>query len=492
MAGRAAGRVVASDHQIQLRRRQDAVLAVAQTGIHEDHMLRQRAKFEVRTHTKIARNQELRMMDKIQARHDETLQLRRERLAQLLSEEQEQYDEELDKLAETQEGRRDRIAQQAVDMRTEREHLRRQLADQQKQRAFRASCAPLREANSKAILLKVAADRAEQMKWEAAKKEQEKNETRVYDEMWEEDRQLKEQRAARDKQRMRDTNERHRKHLTLQADCNATAKAAKAQAILEEGQAMKQEFQRQLDEDAEAERRRRQKRLDFAAKNKEYNNELERIKDIERQHEMAEDKKFLSELVAKVKEDEERDRQQRRQMREDAVKNMRDVEQQMKRQAGAQSDLDRLWQEENDKEWNKREMKWRAEQQQRDDLLRDTYKGRAGQVQEVQNERKNNKQKFDDEKKRMVEDVERLQRLDREQAQARFNKAKENQKVVQMQINQKSGLKAAEKRDKELDFAGGQLAERAFQDRVKSELSIIDKTAPAQYSHLRVISSKPL
>eukprot|EP01065_Artemidia_motanka_P025599 TRINITY_DN3059_c1_g2_i1.p2 TRINITY_DN3059_c1_g2~~TRINITY_DN3059_c1_g2_i1.p2 ORF type:complete len:503 (+),score=268.40 TRINITY_DN3059_c1_g2_i1:39-1511(+) len=484
-------RAVSSDHQIQLRRRQDVTLAAAQCGVDEDRRLRQRAAFEVHTHRKIETNRVLRAMDRVQSRHDETLELRRQRLSDLLSDEQAQYDAELEAMAETQEARRDRIAQRAVELRNERERLRRDLAQQQRERAFRAGCAPLREANSRAILLKVASDREQQLQWNEEKRDREKHEERIYDEMWDEDRDRKEQRAKADLLRKQEMDRRLRSNLDLQAECRSQQKREEAEAQRRDDDEFRARCQKALKEDADAERLRRVRQLDFAAKNKEYNLELEKLKDAERSKEMEQDKRFLQELMDKVKEDEDRERMLKRQMREEAVHNMREIEQQMKRQAGAETELDRLWQEESDKEWNKREARWRAEQQQRDELLRETYKGRSAQIDEKRRFLRDKKTAHEDERKRMLEDVVRLQEQDRVAAERRFVKAKQNQAIVQSQVRDKYEAEAAEKRQSSLEFVGAQLAERAFQDKVAAELQHIHQGTPAHMSHLRIISSKP-
>eukprot|EP01062_Namystynia_karyoxenos_P010388 TRINITY_DN13683_c0_g1_i1.p1 TRINITY_DN13683_c0_g1~~TRINITY_DN13683_c0_g1_i1.p1 ORF type:complete len:493 (+),score=256.85 TRINITY_DN13683_c0_g1_i1:125-1603(+) len=491
MAVRSNGRVVASDHQIQLRRRQDATLQQAQAGVDEDRHLRQRAAFETRTHRRIDTNRCLRQIDGVQARHDETLELRRKRLAQLLSEEQAQYDLELEQMAETQAERRDRIAQRAVELRNERERLRRDFASQQKERAFRAGCAPLREANSRAIQLKVAADRERQLQWNSEQRDRAAREEQVYDELWEEGRLQKEARARADLARKAEMNAKLRANLDLMAQCRAEQKRQEAEAQAREDADFRDRCKKGLEEDADAERQRRLRQLDFAAKNKQYNDELEHIKSAEHQKELEQDKKFLSELVEKVRDDEERERTHKRQMRDDAVRNMREIEQQMKRQAGAETELDRLWQEENDKEWNKREARWRAEQQQRDDLLRETYRGRGAQIDEKRELLRQLKAAHADEKQKMQDDVLRLQQQDKEHAEKRFRKAAVNQATVLAQMKEKQEEAAAEKRNSDLEYVGAQLAERTFQDKVKGELALITKTLPTELSHVKIISSKP-
>eukprot|EP00756_Hemistasia_phaeocysticola_P040295 Hpha_TRINITY_DN16856_c0_g6::TRINITY_DN16856_c0_g6_i1::g.152370::m.152370 len=186
----------------------------------------------------------------------------------------------------------------------------------------------------------------------------------------------------------------------------------------------------------------------------------------------------------------EGERAAKRQMREDAVHNMREIEQQMKRQAGAETELDRLWQEENDKEWNKREARWRAEQQARDDLLRETYKGRGDQVDAKRTALRQRRAANEEEQRRLLEDVQRMQQEDKQAAMRRYNHAKGNQSIVRSQITDKHEGAAAEKRDRDLEFIAAQLAERRFQEKVQNELALVHKNIPGGMSHVKLSSTR--
>eukprot|EP01060_Flectonema_neradi_P009334 TRINITY_DN16659_c0_g2_i1.p1 TRINITY_DN16659_c0_g2~~TRINITY_DN16659_c0_g2_i1.p1 ORF type:complete len:510 (+),score=132.67 TRINITY_DN16659_c0_g2_i1:64-1530(+) len=484
------GRGLASDRQIQLRRRQEEQLAAAESAVGVDRSLRQYAKWETRTHQKIKANELVRRMDTAQGRHDETLEKRRRRLAELLQREKEMYEAELEDINETQEQRRDRIAEQALGLRAEREKLRNNFANEQRERAFRSNCPQLIEANSRANLLQVSADRSQQLEWNEQKKKSEKREESYYDALWNEDRERKEQRAISDLTKQRNMKIQLQETLATQKMAQKRDKEARKEAERIEGEQFKADLIKGAKEDAERELRRREHQHELGRLNKQYNMELEQMRSEVQRKELETDKKLLSDLLEKVKEDEEKERESKRQSRIAAVAHMKEVEKQMMTAAGAETELDRLWQIESNKEWDKREAKWKAEQDKRDTLLRDTFRERGLQVQQNREKRLADKTKGETEREDMIRDIEKLQKKEKEQATKRFEVAKNYQKCLIEQANSKREEQDAERRGRDLELIACQIAERDYQRKVANERAAIESRKPPQYAHVSISSRR--
>lgn len=95
------------------------------------------------------------------------MDVRRDRLAAKLHDEEQQLREELVNSQETPAERRAKVAARAREMARKREAERQQLAAELMEQAFRDNCDPLRERQSRQILYKTAQEREQQV-WQFA------------------------------------------------------------------------------------------------------------------------------------------------------------------------------------------------------------------------------------------------------------------------------------------------------------------------------------
>ena len=423
--------------QIQIRRAQEERLSAAEAASGEDRVLRQYADWEVKTQGRIEQNQLVRGINHVQARNDETLEKRRARLAEVLAGEMAGYEDELQNMNESQMQRRDRIANLALALRAEREEIRRSFALSQKERAFRTNCPQVIEAKAKATLLQVVADREQQLHRNASTIARTKEETAYYDDLWEEERRKKEARNVHDKQRQREIKQSLQYNLKIQSDAVKRSRANLAEEERVEGEAFREQLRQGALEDAENDRARRERQHALGRQNKLYNDELERMKEEEKQRDLDADKDFLQNLLNRVKEDEDREKVIKQQSREAAVAHMKDVEKQMMNAAGAETELDRLWLVESNKEWDKKEARWKSDQEKRDKLLCNTYEGRGQQVLANREVKAKKKEAKESERDEMIQEIEGLQRKEKEAAQQRYEQAKNYQKCLVAQGRQK-------------------------------------------------------
>eukprot|EP01063_Lacrimia_lanifica_P019730 TRINITY_DN27173_c0_g1_i1.p1 TRINITY_DN27173_c0_g1~~TRINITY_DN27173_c0_g1_i1.p1 ORF type:complete len:498 (+),score=249.37 TRINITY_DN27173_c0_g1_i1:61-1554(+) len=479
----------ASDRQIQARRRQEESLQSAERAVGGDKVLRQYAHWENKTQTVIDRNQLFKRVDHVQARHDETLEKRRRRLAELLSAEALQYETELDSMTETQEQRRDRIAQLALQLRAERERERRAFADKQTERAFQQNCPELLEASSKVRLLQTCADRQQQLDWAKQKEQQEKAENEYFDALWEEGRQKMVKRADDDKAKQMMMKEQLQTNLATRKEAAAKLKAEREEQERLDGEQFRDELRRGAAEDAEKERRRRERQHALGRQNKAYNHELEQYKDGIKAAEKEEEKKFLDALLSRIKDDEKREQEVKREAREAAVAHMKAVERQMMSAADAETELDRLWQIESNKEWDKKEARWRRDQAKRDAILKDTYEGRAHQIVAKRQAQADSRSNNEAERNEMIRRTEELREREISEARARFDTAKRTQVCLKDQMSMKENEEARQKRE-ELEALGAKLAEREYQGKVAKEIGAIEQRKPGQYANLSLTKAK--
>eukprot|EP01061_Rhynchopus_euleeides_P019850 TRINITY_DN32568_c0_g1_i1.p1 TRINITY_DN32568_c0_g1~~TRINITY_DN32568_c0_g1_i1.p1 ORF type:complete len:535 (+),score=210.95 TRINITY_DN32568_c0_g1_i1:105-1607(+) len=476
--------------QIQVRRKQEECLAVAESAATEDRVLRQYADWEVKTQGRIEQNHLMHQMNRVQARNDDTLEKRRARLAHFLAAEMQQYEEELQNMNESQTQRRDRIANLALALRAEREEIRRDFASSQKERAFRSNCPQVLEARAKSTLLQVVADREHQLQRNRDMSEHSKHEQEYYDRLWEEERLKKEARAEADKRRQHEIKASLQDNLRTQHTAVQRARQERDEIERREGEEFRERLRQGALEDAQAERQKRERQHALGRQNKLYNVELEQIKEQERKNELDADKEFLQNLLDRVKADEEQERLAKKQAREAAVSHMKDVEKQMMNAAGAETELDRLWLMESNKEWDKKESRWKADQEKRDKLLRNTYEGRGEQVLANRERKAQQKEAREVERDEMITQIEELQRKEKEAALERFQRAKNYQKCLVAQGRQKKEDEREEQQGRGMEMLAYQMADREYNERVAREIAEIEKRKPEKLKHIPLQSTR--
>mmetsp|Transcript_81550 Transcript_81550/g.95069 ORF Transcript_81550/g.95069 Transcript_81550/m.95069 type:complete len:494 (-) Transcript_81550:187-1668(-) len=445
------------------------------------------ADWEIKT-TKVVQSRELyRHMDSVQAQHDDVLVERRQRLAELLLREKEQHEAMLANLNETDEQRRERLTQQARELRTQRETLRQDEANRQKERLFRETSDTLRQTESRVRTLQVADARREQLDEMRRRKEEEADMNRFYEQQKaEQDRQQRE-RARRDLEAIHEGAEQMKRDLGRQVSANQRRleeeKQRQAAEDAEFFALLKEEQTRNAEKDAA----RKQRQQDLAVEIKTRNEELRQIKQLEYDRLRQEDKDTLDALLKGIAEDEQRELERKKAQREAAVAHMRVVEQQMNEQAANESVLDKLWQDENDKEWEKREKKWLAEQSTRERLLKNVLEGRRNQVRDIRSrdEEHRNQKKRDHE--HLITTMQNAAHAETKLREERRSAAYQNRDFLHTQMTAKKEATMRDVDAKFLDASGAQAAEQAYREKLEAELQRLEAAKPEAYRHVGIL-----
>lgn len=475
---------------IEARQRQeDHVREYARVQATNDRQ-RMIADWEIKS-TKVVSTKELyRHMDTAQAQHDDVLVARRERLAELLLREKAEHEAMLANLNETDEQRRERLTQQARELRTQREALRKEEAAKKLDQLFRESNDVLRQADSRIKAMQVADQRREQLEEIQRRREQERAMQRFYEEQKDEaDRQQRE-RAQRDLEAI------HNRTCQMQKDLEVQVAANKNRALEDKERQKKEdeEFFRLLKEEQErnaskdAARRLRQQNL--AAEMKMRNEELRRIKDEEYEKLRQEDKNALDELLRGIAEDERREQERKKQQREAAVAHMKLVEAQMGEQAASESALDKLWQEENDKEWDKRERKWISEQATREKLLKNVVATRNSQIREIRSRENEQREQKQRDHEQLISTMKNMADVDGKRRVEQRTAARSNQEFLQSQMQTKHANTLREQDSKRSDASGLQAAELSYKSKLEEELRRLEAAKPASMQHISLAGTK--
>jgi len=214
------------------------------------------------------------------------------------------------------------------------------------------------------------------------------------------------------------------------------------------------------------------------------NADLRRVKEESAAQLAAEDKRILEEILQEVKANEEKESHRKQDAKDGRIAHMKFVESQMNVAAESETALDRLWQEENDKEWAKREQQWSDEQSRRDTLLKDVFATRRAQIDEIRTKEHQTAQAKHREHENMVSNIHTLAHNDKSEVESKKRSAKTNQDFVLGQIRDKEQRKEDQVQTRKTELTDAQAEESMYQQKLVAELSKLDEAKPSTLSHL--------
>uniref|UniRef100_A0A7S3ZG13 Cilia- and flagella-associated protein 53 n=1 Tax=Lotharella globosa TaxID=91324 RepID=A0A7S3ZG13_9EUKA len=176
------------------------------------------------------------------------------RLAQMLKQDDIQFQREIDASVETIEKRMQRMANRAYELREKRESARKKKADELYYQRFRRGCDELRGLDAEKHKKLMYQERAKQLEINAEKRKKEVEAEKMYTKMWLAEAQKKEERHKRDIARIERLNNEQATALRHQMRIKDDQREAERQRILQE--------KREIKDQAEADRQLAAKRKD--------------------------------------------------------------------------------------------------------------------------------------------------------------------------------------------------------------------------------------
>lgn len=293
-----------SDHLILQRRKQEAARASLAESVKADWAVGAAADWEVRTGTKLKQRAVQQRYDSIRAQDQAALNDRRRRLANMLLAEEALFQQQIDALDEGPDQRRVRMETRARELREKREAERKAFVEEALERQWRLGCDALRNADSVNIAKACDAARGYQLEEKLALHALEQQEAKIFADQWLNDGQAKAQREIDEEAARRAMDDEQTRILAMQvAEKEAVLKAERLEREEEAAKLAAQwEVEKAAQEEAEAERRRRQ----YAAKLEldAFNVAKKSERSVAYAEELAQDRERLAFILAKEAEDE--------------------------------------------------------------------------------------------------------------------------------------------------------------------------------------------
>lgn len=404
--------------------------------------------------------------------HKKFLDMRRKKLSDLLQEEERNYIDEIIRNQETPEQVRQKMEQKLIALKTQREAERLELVKKLQEKRFYDSADELRKNESEAFAVSCYLEQENQMLDKMKKQERERREEEVYVKLNQFDNMKKLEKEKLDaeakKQKVRQTYD----YLQWQRE----EQKAALQRANELNEIEKARLKEQWKRDDESEENDKKQKLLI---NKQAYRDIEdfnRKEEIERkkksEYEKIKDKELVDSIVEKEKALDNLDKLEKERKIKEFHQNKKYLEYIMNQKKEAEAWMDKIAQEEADRDYQKKQEQWLKDEAKRIELLKQVYKEREKSVLYKKNLKEEEKKQI--EKERAILDNEIIQynqkiaEIKREDAKRR----KEHQSELIYQISEKENQKLKELQDKRYEERAAQLWEMEYQKKINQQREI--------------------
>ena len=428
--------------------------------------------WEEKTKRIIEKKQFREKQNQFNQQHQKFLDMRRKKLSDLLQSEEKQHINEIIMNQETPEQVRHKMEQKLIALKTQRETERQELVKKLQEKRFMDSADELRKNEAEAFAVSCYLEQENQMLDKMKKREKEKKEEEAYVKLNQYDNLKKIEKEKLDLIAKKEKERQTYDFLKWQREQQEAAlKRANELNEIEKAR-LKEQWRR----DEESEENDKQQKL---LMNKQVYRDIEefnRKEEIERKkksdYEKIKDKELVDSIVEKEKALDNLDKLEKERKIKEFHQNKKYLEYIMNQKKEAEAWMDKIAQDEADRDYKKKQEQWMKEEAKRIELLKQVYKEREKSVMFKKNLREEEKKQIA--KERDILDNEILQynkkiaELNREAAQRR----KEHQNELLYQISEKENQKLKELQDKRYEERAAQLWEMEYQKKINQQREI--------------------
>ncbi|EAX88798.1 hypothetical protein TVAG_436250 [Trichomonas vaginalis G3] len=437
----------------------------------EDNLTRQRAQFEQRTLNRYQGGELRRRAQERVKKYQDELEERRNKLAQLLENEENQYSVEIQNTVETPAKRRDRLKQQLTALRTRRQEEHDKYVAEKNEQGWRDSCDPLRHQVSEALQRQVIKERDQQV----IEKELERQKGDQAEEQYAAT--VKEN-VAKWKEEQANAKDDHRQKLmqnreTWLAQMNEKSQLVKTQKEQEYKESL--EFRTTVESQIKAAKEAAEKKAQQQAERRQELDKLNSEQIATRRKIIEDDKaldaKYAAQAAEELRQQEEDELVERIVRNRKAEMNRKLFETQLNKKAAednrSEMFLQRAQQEANDRDDELR----RKDAEARRKLMLDAVDDRIKTIQLHENEKIKQRQEKLAETKRLEEELEFEKQIEQEEKEQRLLRIKNQYEMLQAQSRMKAEREAKEKAEDAARVKAMVDGWAAEEERIKKELA---------------------
>ncbi|KAJ6662943.1 hypothetical protein lerEdw1_010764 [Lerista edwardsae] len=396
---------------------------------------------------------------------------RKERLRDLLKDEEKGYIAEMEALHETTEDRQNKMRARAKFLREQREEVNRKLVAEKREQQFRETCEEVRTQWSKKHLMEVCEDRLAQLALKEELKKQKAMEEATFATLWEQDRLAKEKReeAEARKRSGKDNGlltmlNTQRAVAEAQREEERRLKAEEAKLMEEERELMKMENERAELERQQKLRENRDMLLDSIKEKMRRFNEA-------KQEELALDMKILDHALQEAQEDTEGQRQRKKEILQEQQRYRAYLAQQKEEERRQEKEMDKLRAEELEKMWVRRAENERAMKEARKRLLKEVLDTRRLQIEEKRQRNSMEQEALSRDRELLNAAIQEYNCQEEGKYARGLQQAKEYREDLRAQMEHQKQAQNQQKEEEAREQAAALEAEAVFQQKVADVLS---------------------
>ena len=394
--------------------------------------------------------------------------MRRNKLSNLLKKEYEMYHQELINNIDTPEHQRLMMEKKLQDFKRMKEDERKKFVDLQKEKIFYNDNEEVRRHDSEYNQIKCCFDQEDQMLDKLKRRHNNYLEEKAFDDINKIDYLKKIEREKKEEE------ERIRKNKELNdyREFQRKQEQQNLERINEINNLEKQRLKKQWEIDEQNELKEKIYKRELNKKvneDVEYYNQIEKSKREEKEKfEKEQDKKMVDEIVKKERALDEIDRIEKLRKKEELKKNSDFLKYKMQLKKEEEAWMDKIAEEEAEKQYQKEQKQWLKEQAARIELMKDVYKSRAEEIMRKKNLEEKEKQELIKEREILDKEIDNYNDQYWKLKEDELKKNKEEQDILKYQIQQKINLKNREKQEEMYQKRMAELLEEEYQNKLKA------------------------
>ena len=434
----------------------------------DDHYLRQIANWENNTSAKLYKNREQEEINSLKNQKEIFLNMRRNKLSNLLKKEYEQYHQELINNMDTPEHQRQIMEKKLMDLKRIREEERKKFVELQKEKIFYNDNEEVRKHDSEYNQIKTCFDQEDQMLDKLKRRHNNYLEEKAFDDINKIDYLKKIEREKREKEERIKKN----KELNDYREFQRQQELKNLERINELNKLEKEKLKKQWEIDEQNELKEKIYKRELNKKvneDIEYYNKIEKDKREEKERfEKEQDKKMISDILKKERALDEIDRMEKLKRKDELMKNSQFLKYKMQLKKEEEEWMDKLADEEREKQYEKEQKQWLKEQAARIELMKEVYKSRAEAIMRKKNLEEKEKQELIKEREILDKEIDNYNDQFWKLKEDELKKNKEEQDILKYQIQQKINLKNREKQEEMYQKRMAELLEEEYQNKLKA------------------------
>jgi len=434
----------------------------------DDKHLRQVAHWENKTSASLYKNREQEEINSLKNQKEIFLNMRRNKLSNLLKKEYVQYHQELINNADTPEHQRLMMEKKLQNLKNIKEEERKKFVELQKEKMFYNDNEEVRKHDSEYNQIKCCFDQEDQMIDKMKRRYNNYLEEKAFDDINKIDYLKKLEREQKEKEERIKKNKELNEYREFQRQQEMQNLARTNEINKLEKERLKQQWA--IDEQNELKEKIYKRELNKKVNEDiEYYNQLEKQKREEKEKfEKEQDKKMISEILKKERALDEIDRIEKLKKKEDLLKNSEFLKYKMQQKKEEEEWMDKLADEERERQYEKEQKQWLKEQAARIELMKEVYKSRAEEIMRKKNLEEKEKQELIKEREILDKEIDNYNDQYWKLKDDELKKNKEEQDILKYQIQQKINLKNREKQEEMYQKRMAELLEEEYQNKLKA------------------------